>query len=98
MGTVARLGVATVSDTLTLSAALNSGLIRSAVRPVLAGFRQKQPHSPKTMTLNALKRFDPQSCDGPHALVTATSNSTSWSGVAGRNASSNATTALCVCW
>jgi len=32
------------------------------------------------------------------ALVTATSNSTSWSGVADRNASSNAATALCVCW
>jgi len=32
------------------------------------------------------------------ALVTATSNSTSLSGVADRNASSNAAAALCACW
>jgi len=40
-GTVARLGVATISDTLTLSAAPNPSLIQSTARPALAGIRHK---------------------------------------------------------
>ena len=41
VGTVATLGVATVSGTLLLLVALNPSLIQSAARPVLAGIRNK---------------------------------------------------------